>query len=144
MGRIFKRGRHWSSNIKREGGKRSGLEVQVASQLVVAKVEYKYETENERIPYTDPKTHTYLPDFRLANGIYVECKGWFKAEDRKKHLLIKYQHPELDIRFIFSNPNSRLSKKSKTTYADWCVKNGFKFAKGIIPTEWLNAKTTHA
>jgi len=144
VGRIFKRGRHWSSNIKRAGGKRSGLESQVASQLFKLGIVAPYEFECGLIDYQDPKVHKYIPDFRLPNGIIIECKGWFRPEDRKKHLLIKYQHPALDIRFIFSNPNSRLSKKSKTTYADWCVKNGFKFAKGIIPTEWLNAKTTHA
>jgi hypothetical protein len=51
--------------------------------------------------------------------------------------LIKQQHPELDIRFVFSNSRSRISKQSKTTYADWCEKNGFMFADKSIPKEWL-------
>ena len=32
--------------------------------------------------------------------------------DRKKHLLIKEQHPELDIRFVFSRAGNKLSSKS--------------------------------
>ena len=57
--------------------------------------------------------------------------------DRKKHLLIKEQHPELDIRFVFSSSKAKLSKGSKTTYALWCTKNGFKFADRLIPRAWL-------
>jgi hypothetical protein len=52
-------------------------------------------------------------------------------------LLIKEQHPELDIRFVFSNSKTRISKQSKTTYADWCRTKGFQFADKKIPQEWL-------
>ena len=69
--------------------------------------------------------------------MYVETKGRFLTADRKKHLLIKAQYPELDIRFLFQNSNARISKSSKTTYADWCNKYGFKFADKTIPSDWL-------
>ena len=52
-------------------------------------------------------------------------------------MLIKEQYPHLDIRFVFSNPNHRLYKGSATTYADWCEKNGFKYAKQLIPASWF-------
>ena len=81
--------------------------------------------------------HTYTPDFQLPNGIIIETKGRFVASDRKKHLLVKKQHPELDIRFIFQNAKGRINKGSKTTYADWCVKNGFLYADKEIPYEWF-------
>ncbi len=58
--------------------------------------------------------------------------------DRQKHLLIKQQHPEKDVRFVFSNSRGRISKSSNTTYADWCLKNGFVFADKLIPVGWLN------
>lgn len=83
---------------------------------------------------------TYTPDFVLANGIIVETKGRFITSDRQKHLMIKEQHPDLDIRFVFSNPNSKLYKGSKTTYADWCDKHGFKWAKEEIPLEWIKER----
>jgi hypothetical protein len=81
--------------------------------------------------------HIYTPDFRLPNGIFIETKGRFVLEDRKKHLLIKQQSPELDIRFVFQNAKNKLRKGSKTTYADWCTKNGFQYCEGTIPSEWL-------
>lgn len=62
-------------------------------------------------------------------------------DDMKKHLLIKEQHPDLDIRFVFQNPNSTNSKRTKTTYANWCDKHGFKYC-GIgdrrTIDEWLS------
>lgn len=62
------------------------------------------------------------------------------AADRKKHLLVKIQHPDLDIRFVFSNPNAKLRKGSPTTYADWCKKNGFLYAGKTVPLEWVQEK----
>jgi hypothetical protein len=79
----------------------------------------------------------YTPDFVLPNGIIVETKGRFVVADRQKHLFVKAQHPELDIRFVFSNSKAKISKTSKTTYADWCTQHGFKYADKEIPNEWL-------
>ena len=56
----------------------------------------------------------------------------------KKHLLIKQQKPDLDIRFVFQNPNAKLTKKSKTTYSMWADKNGFKWSNKDIPDGWIN------
>lgn len=84
--------------------------------------------------------HSYTPDFILPNGIIVETKGIFESSDRQKHLLIKKQYPHLEIRFVFTNPQNKLYKGSKTTYAMWCTKNGYKFAKSYIPDEWLRDK----
>lgn len=120
-------------------GFRSGLEEVIAQQLRANSVEYKYEEEVIRY-VTPPKDHKYTPDFKLPNGIFIETKGRFVTADRQKHLLVKAQNPELDIRFVFSNSKSRISKRSTTTYADWCTKNGFKFADKWIPDAWLKEK----
>lgn len=117
-------------------GFRSGLESQVASQLHEAGVPVLY--EEHVINYLRPaRKAKYTPDFILPNGIIIETKGRFVTADRQKHILIKNQHPELDVRFVFSNPNNRISKQSKTTYAMWCEKYGFSYAKGLIPEEWI-------
>lgn len=119
----------------RKHGYRSGLELEVAEKLLSEGIDGQY--EENTINYTIPESkHKYTPDFRLPNGIFVETKGRFLAADRKKHLLIKQQHPNIDIRFLFQNSRSRISKKSKTTYADWCNKYGFTFADKSIPSEW--------
>jgi len=121
---------------------RSGLEERVAKQLEDLKVKYEYETET--ITYTKPEEKgRYTPDFILDNGIYVETKGQFVTSDRKKHKLIKKQFGnKFDIRFVFSNPNARIGKKSKTTYADWCERYGFKYAAKDIPQSWIDEKKT--
>lgn len=124
-------------HIHRAGGKRSGLETQVAADLALCNVEFKGEKEIAAIEYSELRPKKYHPDFELDNGVIIECKGWFKPADRSKHLCIKYQHPEKDIRFVFSNPNAKLSKHSLTTYADWCVKHGFMFAAKFVPTLWM-------
>ena len=117
-------------------GYRSGLEELVQQQLKMLGIDAEYEPF--KIDYTKPaKPSRYTPDFVLPNGVIIETKGRFVTADRQKHILIKAQHPHLDIRFVFSDPNTRISKKSKTTYAMWCEKNGFLFAKQTIPQEWL-------
>jgi hypothetical protein len=131
--------RHWSSTVRQRAiaeGYRSGLEETTAEYLTSQGVGYKY--EELVIAYKEPeKTRKYTPDFELPNGIIIETKGRFLTADRQKHLLIKQQHPHLDIRFVFSNSKSKLSKISKTTYAMWCEKNGFLYADKVIPQEWL-------
>lgn len=118
-------------------GFRSGLEEVISDQLKALGVAFTY--EETKIPYVTPATpHKYTPDFVLPNGIIVETKGRFLPADRKKHLLVKAQHPELDIRFVFTRSATKLSKTSPTTYADWCRKNGFQFADGRVPLEWIN------
>jgi len=103
--------------------------------------------EEEKIEYEKPARQAkYTPDFVISSRpdgthrdrpLVIETKGRFLTDDRQKHLLIRKQHPELDIRFVFSNPNQKISKTSKTTYAAWCEKHGFLYAKERIPQEWL-------
>jgi hypothetical protein len=115
---------------------RSKFEETVAKKLEEANVEYSYEAV--KILYKLSEVRKYTPDFILPNGIVIETKGRFVAADRKKHLLIKEQCPDVDIRFVFQNPNVKLSKVSKTSYAQWCDKNGFKWAAKEIPQEWID------
>ena len=120
-------------------GYRSGFEHTVSKELTEAKVKFEYETTV--ISYIKPETnHTYTIDFTLPNGILVETKGRWVLEDRKKHLLIKKQHPELDIRFVFMNSNGKIRKGSKTTYANFCDKHDIIWAAKSIPQEWYNEK----
>ncbi|QDB70998.1 endonuclease [Bordetella phage vB_BbrP_BB8] len=117
-------------------GFRSGLEEKIAADLTAKGVQFTY--EELKVPFTKPpKPCKYTPDFALPNGIIVESKGRFITDDRQKQLMVKQQHPDLDIRFVFSNSKTRISKRSTTTYADWCRKSGFQYADKTIPEEWL-------
>lgn len=117
-------------------GYRSGLEGRISKQLKDLDVPVKY--EEMKIKYAINEVRTYTPDFELPNGIIIESKGRFVVADRKKHLLIKKQYPDLDIRFVFSNSRAKINKGSKTTYGMWCDKHGFKYSDKLIPQEWID------
>lgn len=107
---------------RRIRGKRSKFELEVAKVLPKGT---KY--EQLKLGYT--KKHKYVVDFELPSGIILECKGEFKAADRKKHLLLKEQHPDRDIRFVFMRADNKLNKNSDTTYGEWCDKYGFRWSQ---------------
>lgn len=125
-------GRKWP---QKAGQYRSQLEARNALHL--EGLEITFDFESLKIPYTVPETYRkYTPDFILPNGIIVEVKGKLEPKDRAKHLLILQQYPEIDIRFVFQRPFDKINKGSKTTYADWANKHGFKWAKLVIPEQW--------
>ena len=115
---------------------RSGLEKEVAAWLKDKQKKVRY--EELKVEWEDLKYRVYTPDFQLDNGIIIETKGIFDNTDRRKHREIQRQHPELDIRFVFSNANAKLYKGSKSRYCDWCDKYGFQWAHRVIPEAWLN------
>ena len=80
----------------------------------------------------------YTPDFCLVNGVYLETKGQFTPEDRRKILAVKKDNPDVDVRMVFQAPYNKIDKRSKTTYAKWCEKHDIPWcAFHSIPIEWL-------
>jgi hypothetical protein len=113
---------------------RSQLEVKVADLLSNLGVSYEY--ESTKVPYEIQ--FNYTPDFLLPNGVYLETKGYWDADDRRKVLAVKKCNPELDIRMVFQSPFNTISKKSKTTYAKWCEKHDIPWCSfTTIPIDWL-------
>ena len=125
--------------IARKNGYRSGLENSLADYLTELHIKFLY--EKVKIEWEDLTYRTYTPDFILPNGIIIETKGRFTAIDRRKHVCIKRQHPELDIRFVFTNSRAKIRKGAKSNYADWCIKHGFLYADKDIPQEWIKEET---
>jgi hypothetical protein len=119
---------------QRTSNYRSGFEAKLAHQLQRGGVSFQY--ESIRLEYT--KTATYTPDFILPNGIIIEAKGVWTVEDRTKHLLVREQHPHLDIRLVFMNASNKIRKGSDTTYAKWCEKKNILYANKTIPKSWLS------
>ena len=125
---------------------RNKLERHVGDQLDAAGVSFDYEPSP--LPYDVPaRIAHYTPDFRPKDKqsgkhlhIILESKGYFigGAKERQKYILFRNSHPELDVRFIFSNSSKPIYKGSKTTYGKWATDNGFKWCdKGTIPQAWL-------
>ena len=122
-------------------GWRSGLEHRVADSLTDRGAIFVYEARS--LTYTVPeRKRKYTPDFFIvtASGkeIIVETKGRWLRADRLKMKLVVEQHPHLEIRMVFQNPNAPISKGSKTTYAAWCDRHlGIPWAKGDVPDAWI-------
>ncbi len=56
---------------------------------------------------------------------------------KKIHKLIKQQHPELDIRFVFQKINNKV-QGGRFTCKEWCEKYGFQYAEAIVPNSWIH------
>ena len=113
---------------------RSGLEERVADLLSGLGISYEY--ESEKISYVIQ--HHYTPDFVLPNHTVLECKGYWSSEDRRKIKQVKKDNPDLDLRMIFQSPYNKISKRSKTTYAQWCEKHDIPWTHfHNIPLDWL-------
>lgn len=108
---------------------RNNFEKRIEKSLKKAKIKFSYETE--KIPYTI--SGHYIPDFILttpSGKIYLETKGHFRPEAKRKMAAVKKLHPELDIRILFYS--------SKAKDIKWSERHGFPYAIGNIPEEWLN------
>ena len=113
---------------------RSKLEERIADLLGELGISYEY--ESKRVPYTIQ--HFYSPDFILPNHVYLEAKGYWEPQDRRKILAVKKENPDLDLRMVFQSPFNTISKKSKTTYAQWCEKHDIPWTSfQNIPLDWL-------
>ena len=113
---------------------RSKLEERVADLLSELGVSYEY--ESTQVPNTIQ--HHYNPDFILPNHVYLETKGYWDARDRRKVLAVKRDNPDLDLRMVFQAPYNTISKKSKTTYAQWCERHNIPWTSfHNIPLDWL-------
>ena len=121
-----------------KGRYRSGLEKEVAAYLRQNQKKVRYEVL--KVEWEDLRYRTYTPDYVLDNGIIIETKGIFDSADRRKHREIQRQHPELDIRFVFSNAKAKLYKGAKSRYFNWCEQHKFQWANRVIPEEWLKEK----
>lgn len=120
--------------------RRSKLEERFEYLLNDLQIQYKY--EKDKLTYIIPESkHTYLIDWSLPNNLFCETKGYLSDhQERTKYLLIKQQYPNLDLRFVFGDPN-KLCGGMKMTHAQWAIKNGFQYCSikdYETIKEWLN------
>lgn len=120
-----------------EKKRRSKLELKFEEIIKGFNIEYDYEVT--KIPYTVPESnHTYTVDWTLINGLLVETKGYLSDHrERYKYVLLKQQYPDMDLRFVFDNPN-KLCGGTKMTHAKWAEKYGFPYCS-IKDTEQIEA-----
>jgi len=107
---------------------RNKFEFRIYGALKTSRCKFKY--ESEKIPYLI--SGHYIPDFVLTTKtgkIYIETKGHFRPEAKRKMAAVKKLNPALDIRILFYSFNK--------SYVKWCLKHGFPYAIGDIPNDWL-------
>lgn len=112
---------------------KSGFERGIVANLNSRKVSFTY--EELTLPYV---LHgNYHPDFVLkTSGIVVEAKGVLDRESKRKMIAVRKQYPDLDIRFLFMEAKKKVPG-TKQTHAQWADRNGYPWAEGTIPEEWL-------
>lgn len=120
-----------------ERKRRSKLELKFEDILLANKAEYDYEVTV--IPYTVPESkHKYTVDWTFTNGILCETKGYLSDhQERNKYVLLKQQYPDIDLRFVFDNPN-KLCGGTKYSHAKWADKHGFVWC-GIRDVETIQS-----
>lgn len=84
---------------------------------------------------------SYTPDFTVerADGsvMFIEAKGYFDYQARRKMEGVKKSNPDADVRILFQQ-DKPLRKRGKMRYSDWAQKHGFTFAVGEqLPKEWF-------
>lgn len=106
--------------------KRRRSKLELRFEEILKENEATYEYEVTKIPYTVPASdHKYTVDWTLTNNILIETKGYLSDhQERTKYVLIKQQHPDLDLRFVFDSPN-KLCGGTKYTHASWATKYNF-------------------
>jgi hypothetical protein len=116
---------------------KSKLEEKVWSVLKKEFPTVKYEPQ--RFKFIQPEVErTYIPDFKTGrNNIFIEAKGKLDLETRKKMVWFRDSNPTIRIIFLFMNPDNKITKRSKTTYAMWATDNGFEWLD--FRKDWLNA-----
>lgn len=117
---------------------KSGLEFKIAGLLKENNIKVLYEPD--KVSYVVPASdHKYTMDFKLRKNVYIEGKGRLLPSERKKHLLVKEQNPDIEIKFFFENADKPIYKGSKTSYGDWATKHGFQWTdlKRGLPNDWV-------
>ncbi len=111
---------------------RSGLEQLVASLMQQKGLHHMHEATT--LKYVKPASqHRYVVDFDLKGisattvTIYLETKGRLTTADRKKMNLVTEQHPDKTIIMLFSKPENKINKGSKTSYSAWAYANGIRW-----------------
>ena len=120
---------------------RSKFEGEVHKGLLALQRKHGFSHSYEPESYSYIVEHWYTPDFRVerkdGSVFFIEAKGYWDAEDRRKLRHIKEQHEGIDIRLVFQRDN-KIHRSSQTKYSDYCQKHGFTYAIGVIPEEWLS------
>lgn len=118
---------------------RSRFEAKILDELRedIPSIDLHY--ESNRLGYTVPARQAhYVPDLYWPDQkLVIELKGRFRsAAERQKYIHFRNSNPHIEIRFVLQRANVKLMG-SKTTQEAWLAKNGFTYAVGSVPKDWI-------
>ncbi|MFK5596853.1 hypothetical protein ACFZ8E_07590 [Methylobacterium sp. HMF5984] len=121
---------------------RSKFEEKVVSEILAREPGFDVDAHYEaaRIPYMIPARKSfYVPDLYFPDRkLVIEMKGRFRSVDeRVKYLHFRESNPDIEVRFVLMRAGVKLYKNSPTSQEQWLAKQGFTYAIGSIPPEWL-------
>lgn len=115
---------------------RSKLEERVNDNLHSRGLMPLYETDKVR--YSIHKYRTYIPDFKIRD-VYIEVKGYWRAEDRASFLSMLASNPGIKIFVAFQNPAVKIAKGAKSSLGEWATAHAIPWCSIPIPPEFLDA-----
>jgi len=65
------------------------------------------------------EAETYTPDFKLADGTFVEIKGWWTEASKRKIELFRDKFPDIKLETITKTEYIALSKQYRYTITNW-------------------------
>lgn len=122
---------------ERTGRYRSRIEGLVAVELSNMGLEFEYETD--KFPYMIPKKYT--PDFKVGE-LYIEVKGFWAPDERTKLKYVLLQNPDIKLVVALQTPHRKITKKSPTSYAQWCEKHSIPWCPCPPPKEFIESWLT--
>lgn len=110
---------------------RNGFEDAVIRKGKKQKRNFAYEAD--KIPYSMVVSGVYNPDLTVYDSEgkiirYIELKGYFRPDAKKKMIAVKKTNPDLDIRIVFQKYDIKNER--------WCKRHGFTFCVGEVDPEW--------
>lgn len=94
---------------------RSSWEANYARILNHLGVGWKYEPET----FDVGEAETYTPDFKLADGTFVEIKGWWTKTGQRKVDLFRRNYPTIRLQTITRTEYAALSKQYRHLINHW-------------------------
>jgi hypothetical protein len=132
---------------------RTEFEATTADYLLSQNISFEYEPARLHYKDSDGRKRIAQPDFHLKpksndphGGMFVEAKSLLKHDHLPRYELLKEQRPDLDIRFVFEEPDRTIShfgvvddegQTRAVSYAEWADMNGFKWAGETVPAAWI-------
>lgn len=112
-----------SPSPKRTPRLKSKFEKRFYDELTRRNLDFAYEADT--LEYTlDLK---YKPDWKVDSSTFIETKGKFDYQERRKIIAVLRANPGKEVRMVFMR-NQKLGKGSKMTYGDWCDKHGIRWS----------------